>query len=256
MTTKKLTGILSLFLCIICLVSCNDNDDNFSPITLEYEDPQIKFDNESRSYTLTPFSKETTPLFIKGGDGTYKVTNENEKVVQVNYHNGSLTLKAKEIGRASIKIEDSSNNMYILSVVVKYRTLTHKAFTAKVIVKGDELTSEEHTELMNKGTVDLYYSDNNMKTGNFEKEHIVLDEENAIPIKGEYKLSEYYRITIKEDNGKVIDTFYITKNFLPLLNTRMNAHPLIQYCFVRDLTAQYKQDYLALENAYLIQIAE
>lgn len=48
MTTKKLTGILSLFLCIICLVSCNDNDDNFSPITLEYEDPQIKFDNESR----------------------------------------------------------------------------------------------------------------------------------------------------------------------------------------------------------------
>ena len=150
MTTKKLTGILSLFLCIICLVSCNDNDDNFSPITLEYEDPQIKFDNESRSYTLTPFSKETTPLFIKGGDGTYKVTNENEKVVQVNYHNGSLTLKAKEIGRASIKIEDSSNNMYILSVVVKYRTLTHKAFTAKVIVKGDELTSEEHTELMNK----------------------------------------------------------------------------------------------------------
>ena len=34
MTTKKLTGILSLFLCIICLVSCNDNDDNFSPITL------------------------------------------------------------------------------------------------------------------------------------------------------------------------------------------------------------------------------
>lgn len=29
MTTKKLTGILSLFLCIICLVSCNDNDDNF-----------------------------------------------------------------------------------------------------------------------------------------------------------------------------------------------------------------------------------
>ena len=55
MTTKKLTGILSLFLCIICLVSCNDNDDNFSPITLEYEDPQIKFDNESRSYTLTPF---------------------------------------------------------------------------------------------------------------------------------------------------------------------------------------------------------
>ena len=276
MTTKKLTGILSLFLCIICLVSCNDNDDNFSPITLEYEDPQIKFDNESRSYTLTPFSKETTPLFIKGGDGTYKVTNENEKVVQVNYHNGSLTLKAKEIGRASIKIEDSSNNMYILSVVVKYRTLTHKAFTAKVIVKGDELTSEEHTELMNKvgnsypinkyvftfmnaedskGTVDLY-SDNNMKTGNFEKEHIVLDEENAIPIKGEYKLSEYYRITIKEDNGKVIDTFYITKNFLPLLNTRMNAHPLIQYCFVRDLTAQYKQDYLALENAYLIQIAE
>ena len=84
----------------------------------------------------------------------------------------------------------------------------------------------------------------------------MLDEENAIPIKGEYKLSEYYRITIKEDNGKVIDTFYITKNFLPLLNTRMNAHPLIQYCFVRDLTAQYKQDYLALENAYLIQIAE
>lgn len=107
-----------------------------------------------------------------------------------------------------------------------------------------------------KGTVDLYYSDNNMKSGNFEKEHIVLDEENAIFIKGETKLLDYYRITIKEDNGKVIDTFYITKNFLPLLNTRENAHLLVQYCFIRDLTSQYKQDYPALENAYLIQIAE
>lgn len=106
-----------------------------------------------------------------------------------------------------------------------------------------------------KGTVDLYYSDNNMTTGDFEKEHIVLDEENAIPIKGETKLLDYYRITIKEDNGKVIDTLYITKNFLPLLDTRMSDHLSVQYCFIRDLTAQYKQDYPALENAYLIQIA-
>lgn len=273
MTTKKLAGILSLFLCIICLTSCN-NDDNFSPITLEYESPQYKFDNEKRSYTLTPFSEETTPLCIKGGDGTYKVTNENEKVVQVNYNNGKITLKALGLGRASIKIEDSSNNVYILSVAVEYRTYINNVITVKTIVKGDELKDKEKTELMqalsnsylidkyvftfmnaenSKGTVDLYYSDNNMKTGNFENEHIKLDEEDAILIKDEYKLRDYYRMTIKEDNGKVIDTFYITKDFLPLLDTRMNAHPLVKYCFVRDLTSQYKQDYPALENAYLIQ---
>ena len=101
-------------------------------------------------------------------------------------------------------------------------------------MKGDELTSEEHTELMNKvgnsypinkyvftfmnaedskGTVDLYYSDNNMKTGNFEKEHIVLDEENAIPIKGEYKLSEYYRITIKEIMAKLLILSILPRTF-------------------------------------------
>lgn len=60
----------------------------------------LKLSSTTRAVLHTDlFSKETTPLFIKGGDGTYKVTNENEKVVQVNYHNGSLTLKAKEIGR-------------------------------------------------------------------------------------------------------------------------------------------------------------
>lgn len=277
MTTKKLMGIFSLFLCTIYLMSCNDNDDSFSPITLEYENPQIKFDNDGRSYTLTPFSEETPPLCIKGGDGTYKVTNDNEKVVQVNYNNEKIILKAQGTGNASIKIEDNSNNVYVLSVAVKYRALTNNAFTAKVIVKGDELTVKEKTELMqtlgnsrtinkyiftfkdaknSKGTVDLYYSDKSMKTGNFEKEYIKLDEENAIPIKGENKLREYYRITIKEDNDKVIDTFYITKNFLPFLDTRMNVHPLVQYCFVRDFASQHKQDYPTLENAYLIQLAE
>ena len=38
----------------------------FSPITLEYEDPQIKFDNESRSYTLTPFSKRNDTTLHQG----------------------------------------------------------------------------------------------------------------------------------------------------------------------------------------------
>ena len=111
----------------------------------------LKLSSTTRPFLHTdPFSKRNDTTLHQGGDGTYKVTNDEEKLVQVTTTT-NLTLKAKEIGRASIKIEDSSNNMYILSVVVKYRTLTHRRRLQQSHCEGRRAyIQEEHTELMNK----------------------------------------------------------------------------------------------------------
>ena len=82
MKTKKLTGVLLLFLSAVAFCACHDEaEDKVKPITLEYEDPQFVFDNENRFLTFTPFSEPTRPLLIKGGDGSYKITNSREEVV-------------------------------------------------------------------------------------------------------------------------------------------------------------------------------
>lgn len=86
MKTKELLGIVLLFLSAINFVSCSD-DDELSPITLEYENSNVIFDNEKRTFNLTPFSGETTPLYIKGGDGNYKITNSDKSVVHPQIRN-------------------------------------------------------------------------------------------------------------------------------------------------------------------------
>lgn len=277
MTTKLLTGILSLFLCAISFTGCS-NDDKFPPITLEYENPQIKFNNETPSYRLSPFADETTPLFIKGGDGNYKVTNDHEEVIQLNYDGRKISFKPKALGNATIRIEDGSENVYILPVTVKYGEYSYTVYDTKPIVKGDKLTVEEMKTVQREvmefntiekyaftfkdaeyktGTVVLHYKDKSTKEYSFEQEHIKLDEANAIVIKDNYKLYEYNRITINDSKGDVIDTFGMTKNFLPILElkTRMNSPNLVSYCLIRDLTERYKVTYPAVEKAYQIRVA-
>lgn len=279
MKTKNLAALLSLFFCTICFVSCDNDDNKLLPITLEYENPQVKFDNQAHCFWLTPYSAETIPLFIKGGDGNYKVTNRNEEVVQLKYDGEKISLKAQSLGDTHITIEDGSHNVYLLSVIVRYHERAYSANIVIPLVKGDKMTAEDKKKLggeiagshsidtykftyknadNSKGTVRLSCLEGNAEEQeyNFEEEHIQLTKEDAILIKGTYKLDEYNHITIKDDNGNVVDDFYITKNFSFLLKpeTRLNSKPMPTYCLIRDLTKQYKENYPEMENAYLIQV--
>ncbi len=271
MRTKHLFGIFLLLLCTINFAGCSDDDQ--SPITLAYEDPHIIFNNEGRSITLTPFSRETIALYIKGGDGNYTVTNSNKEVIQANFDGEKITFKPVGLGIASIKIEDKSNNVYILTITVKYWEENNAVYQRIYIIQGNNLTVGDKTKLEKEieksdtekgyiftykepaeagGTIQIYYQNGQQKEADFEKEHIILDEENAITITGNTKLRDYWRVTVKDDNS----VFYITRDFFSLIgqrSVRANFTPAPTYCYIKDVTEQYITQYPALEHAYIIQ---
>lgn len=270
MKTKELLGILLLFLSTINFASCS-NDDELSPITLEYEDSNVVFDNEVRTFNLTPFSGKTTPLYIKGGNGNYKMTNSNESVVRVNFDGTKISLQPQNLGNAFIKIEDTANNSYTLSVTIKYREFANAIIQRKYIITGNELTVGDKTKLENEikandltdkylftykdaensiGSVCVWNKDNKTKEYDFTNELVKLSEENAILIAGEYKLREYNKVTIQGENYS--EVLYVTKSFFSLIGTRMNNYPNPIYCYIKDLTEQYKSVYPKAEHIYII----
>ena len=270
MRTKKLIGVLLLFLATISLASCSD-DEKLSPITLGYEDSNVIFDNERRVFNLTPFSGETTPLYIKGGDGNYNITNSDENVVQANFDGKKISLQAKKLGSAFIKIEDTANNSYTLSVTIKYREFANTITQRKYVIIGDELTIGDKAKLENEikitdlterylftykdaenstGSVCVWNKDSKMKEYEFTNELIKLSEEDAILIAGEYKLREYNKVTIQGENYE--EVIYVTKSFFPLIKSRMNNYPMPAYCYIKDLTEKHKSAYPKVEHIYCI----
>ncbi|MDD3039119.1 hypothetical protein [Bacteroides sp.] len=270
MKTKHSFRIFLLLLCIISLEGCNDDDQ--TAITLEYEDPHIIFNNEGRSMTLTPFSGETIALYIKGGDGNYTVVNSNKEVVQVNFDGEKITFNPLRLGTVSIKIEDKSNNIYILTITVKYWEETNAVYQKKYIIQGDNITVGDKTKLEKEievsniekgynfvykepeeagGTIRIYYQNGQSKETDFKKEHIILDEESAITIIENTKLYDYWRVTVKDDNS----VFYITRNFFQLIeqqHLRANFTPAPTYCYIKDVTKKYITKYPAVEHVYII----
>ncbi len=270
MRTKELLGILLLFLSTISFISCSDDKD-LSPIKLEYEDPSVIFDNEKRAFSLTPFSGETTPLYIKGGDGNYSITNSDDNVVHVNFDGKKISLQAQGLGNAFIKIEDTANNSYTLSVTIKYREFANAIAQRKCVIIGNELTAEDKTKLENEikatdltdkylftykdaeystGSVSVWSTDGKMKEYDFTNKHIKLSEEEEILIAGEHILRAYNIVTIQGENYN--DEFFVTTNFFHLIETRMSVKPKLDYCFIKDLTERYKSAYPKAEQIYLI----
>lgn len=271
MRIKRLFGTLLLLLCIINFAGCSDDDP--SPITLVYENPHIIFNNEGRSITLSPFSGETTALYIKGGDGNFTVTNSNKKAIQTNFDGEKITFKPVGLGIALIKIEDKSNNVYILTITVKYWEENNVVHQSIYIIQGNNLTVGDKSKLEKEmkqsdtekgyiftykepaeagGTIRVYYQNDQQKEADFEKEHIILDEESAITIVGNTKLRDYWRVTVKDDNS----IFYITRDFFSLIgqrSVRANFTPAPTYCYIKDVTKEYITQYPALEHAYIIQ---
>lgn len=271
MRIKRLFGTLLLLLCIINFAGCSDDDP--SPITLVYENPHIIFNNEGRSITLSPFSGETTALYIKGGDGNFTVTNSNKKAIQTNFDGEKITFKPVGLGIALIKIEDKSNNVYILTITVKYWEENNVIHQRIYIIQGNNLTVGDKSKLEKEmkqsdtekgyiftykepaeagGTIRVYYQNDQQKEADFEKEHIILDEESAITIVGNTKLRDYWRVTVKDDNS----IFYITRDFFSLIgqqSVRANFTPAPTYCYIKDVTKEYITQYPALEHAYIIQ---
>jgi len=270
MKTKELLGMLLLLLSTISFTSCSD-DEEVSPIILEYENPNVIFDNEKRIFNITLFSGETTPLYIKGGDGNYKITNSDETVVYADLDGKKICFQAQRLGNAFIKIEDTANNSYTLSVTIKYREFANTITQRKYIILGDELTVGDKTKLENEikaidltdkylftykdaensiGSVCIWNIDSKMKEYDFTNELIKLSDEDEILIAGEFKLREYNKVTIKGENYE--EVIYVTKSFFPLIKTKMNNYPMPTYCYIKDLTEKYKSAYPMVEHIYLI----
>lgn len=129
--------ILLSFLIVFAASSCSSDDDNEDTgIFLSYPEENVIFNNESKSLSLTPFS-EGTVLIVKGGDGIYKLENNNKGIITIEFEKNRLSIKPVSLGTSQITIEDNSGNSYILSVSVEYARLTYDVFVHHAVVEGD-----------------------------------------------------------------------------------------------------------------------
>lgn len=180
-------------------------------------------------------------------------------------------MQAQGLGNAFIKIEDTSNNSYTLSITIKYRELANAIIQRKYVITGNEITVEDKTKLEDEimatdltdkylftykdaensiGTVSVWNKDSKMKEYDFTNKLIKLSEKDEILIAGEYKLREYNKVTIQgKDYNEII---YVTKNFLPLIKTKMNNYPKPTYCYIKDLTDKYRLAYPKAEHIYIL----
>ncbi len=279
------TNFFYLFCILLAmqLSACSDDDEALSPITLEYEDSQITFDNESRSLRLQAFGAETSPLLIKGGDGSYKVTNHSNEIVQVNYDGKKITFLPKGVGTTSVIIEDNTNNNYILNIEVDYLKLSHKVIKSITIIQGDNMTVGDKKKLeeevkatesaaalagytfifTNKEQTsgDCMLDLKNGKTGSYKFERLEttqFDKGIMIPLDNDYfiplKDITHLQVDSKADiNANLYADLYISNSFTSLL-PRMTPRPPLYRCIIMDWTHEYKEVFPTMEHVYLLHL--
>lgn len=269
MKKKNLFGILLISIIALCFPACDKDDDRSGPIILSYENDAM-FDNVSRCITVSPFIGATTPLYIKGGDGHYVINNSAEEVIDVEYNGETICFKPLAVGTAVVTIKDKSGNQYDLNVRVEYIKYVYIVDSRECIVEGDNMTVGSKKELENKilsssaaqryeftftdkegtkGILHLYGQntggDTDYKEYDFENEQI----NTTITLNGR-DVRAFARVVLKTANGNL--PFYVTMD-AGLSKSTGGDMIVSRYCFVRDLTEQFKTDYPALDNAYEVQ---
>lgn len=273
MKNKRLPNMLSILFMLasfILVVGCDkDYENNIAPITLSYED-NVMFDNDSRHYHISPFIEATTPLYIKGGDGHYTVSNLNKEIITVDYDGKTIQFKPVALGSGTINIKDNSGNQYDLIVEVRYNQQNYIIASKDCIVKGDNITIGEKKELENKvksssnvelyeftytdkentkGTARLYQQKNSSDYKEYDFENKTIN--TTITVNGQ-NIRVLACVTMKTGNETLI--FYVTTIFSITKSVGGDINQA-RYCFVQDLTEQYKADYPAMEKVYEIQLA-
>ena len=260
MKIEKMYLAFALLLSVIIVSSCSD-DDRYNPIVLSYGQETVDFDNDHSNMYFTPFSNGTT-LYIYGGDGKYTVENGNKDLLAVNYDGKALTIRPNLMeGSTAITIKDHSGNVYSLSVHVEYTTVTYSVIQQIPFVEGDNLTIKDKKALeaeivdnmlvgsggrykfvfnslnSDEGEVTLYLSKTpDTQKGTFSYERVT-NESGAT----------YTKITLLIGEKKWI--YDLKPYYNPLTRSTGGGDHMVPLMFVEDVTAQYKEEFPALERA-------
>ncbi|MDO4164645.1 MAG: hypothetical protein Q4D56_09720 [Bacteroides sp.] len=124
---KNLSAFFTMLLLLFVSVSCEDEDSNvslFSGVEPIYQTGTCNNLVSSLTFYLT--DSETTVLGLDGGDGYYRLFNEQESVASVSFAdevNGyqRISIQPLAAGRTTLKVVDGSGTVARLNIVVKSR---------------------------------------------------------------------------------------------------------------------------------------
>lgn len=258
--------VAAVWLVSLCFLSCND-DDNILPITLAYED--VVYDDSNSALFLSN-SLEKISIQIKGGDGNYTSTNDNETILSIECNQNTISLKPLIIGQAKITITDGLGNSYSLIVTVIDPNITAFPSHTDCLIHGDNLSEQDKADLVEDiRTHSLYggfrfISDiNGTKTGKlrlyptnydgteYEEFDYVLDGElsdNLKPNLIDTQIYSWYPLT----SGNEELCLYITRYWKPENAIQLRSDMISLTTIVMDVTTRYKAKYTELTKAYVI----
>lgn len=275
---KTTTSVLFFLLLFVCgFTACTENEDSVPPILLSYEDPQLTFDNDTRTLAVTVSNGVLGPFVISGGVGDYTIQSSAPSIVQAEYVDGRLTLRLQEIvGTALVTIRDEEGREYVLTVQVGYQTETYNVASYIVMVQGDNMTVGDKKQLEEKiagattgpmaiesyqfvyddaisGNGHLYMMGDETPFTFTTVTTTELEEIAWVPWLDDYQLPLKVFTEVSFTNGEHSDEFYLSNPFQPV-STKTIGQPSYLRCFIYDLTDDYREDYPAMEHVYLLQL--
>lgn len=256
MNTKKLCKVLLLAACTGCLAGCGDDDDAISLVNTQGS--ELLSDNGA-SFKLSPFSSGDA-FYISGGDGAYSISNTNEAVVRFSYDGQTVTFYPVGPGTSHVTIQDHSGNLYTLEVEVAYPEERFVVNSQSASIDGDNLTVGEQKALEKRVVEELpipvggeycftYMSPDSTegRISLYAKQSGTFPEEGNFQRKWKYfeNGSAYLEINVQLTNGDTL----IYQVIAPASSDGA-------YSVGQDVTAKYKEEYPALESAYVLQILQ
>lgn len=271
MKLTKLLMISTVLLSVICCISC-DEDETTPPMTLQNGDRQIVFEDGSTSLALSIRVAELL-LQIKGGDGDYSLSNDNEAVLNATCNGNTITLIPLIIGKANITISDGMGNVLSMLVNVKVdESIATIVGASSCIIYGDKMTDQDKTNLEKEilsplvegkggyrfvneyrgraGIVRIYPQElDGSEYEEYNCEYKGDMPQSLIPVLIEAQICYWY--VFKSDSKEL--ALFCAESDSPSIISHTRFYLPPSYIYLLDVTTLYKAKYPDLERVYIKQ---
>lgn len=266
MKTKHLPGILLIFFCTVCLISCDE--DNTEPLSL--------YDVENHTIYLTYGTKGG--VTIVGGNRDYSFTCQSPIVKGEMTHSNYILFEPLGVGKTTCLIEDKTGNTYVLNIHVNYATTSMSVYKTNALISGKGLSENQQNALKEKALATIPVK----AAGGYlfvhtEKTDLNKTEPNQNKLKGivyiyPEKIGEnpvhatFERVLLKDGNDLFLNYEYTLKSedetwhyvfkIVPKSKTSVSSQTKEEYVLIEDLKTKFVSDYAAADSAATYQYIE
>lgn len=263
MKLKNLFGILLLFFCSVCLISCDSEE--AEPLSLHGVD----------NYTIHLTYGTKGGVTIIGGDRKYSFTCETPIVKGEMTHSNYILFEPLAVGQTTCLIQDQSGSTYALTIHIDYASTAMRVDKTDAVVSGKNLSEKQKNALKEKALATIPVEAN----GGYlfvhtEKIDLTSSEPNLNKSKGIVYIypktfgenpinATFERIAFRDDKDMFLlyeyklqsedESWHYTLKVVPASKTSVIDKTVDKYVLEEDLKAKFASDYAEADTVKTYQ---